>query len=256
MSESICLSIPRKEHEASLKTVNFVYETEFVKLKQPFQWSCYCAYLVTQGSGTIKMNNAEYKIGTDTLFFCFPSVPFEVLADSKFEYIWISFLRYGTDGILKELGINTSNFVFYELERVSAFWKESVRRTNKYNMCILTECALLYALSFINKEFENKYIDREENVFSQIINYINNNFYDSSLSVKKIAAIFSYNEKYLSYLYKKNMGITFSNYINKIRISHSEFLMKNDVLSISVIAEKCGFTDVLYFQRYLNVYEV
>ena len=53
MSDSICCFLPVKNEEAAVKTVRFVYETEFSKLVQPFVSPIYVVYIVTQGSAVL-----------------------------------------------------------------------------------------------------------------------------------------------------------------------------------------------------------
>ena len=89
----------------------------------------------------------------------------------------------------------------------------------------------------------------EENSFEYIIEFINQNLSDESLSLKKVAGIFFYNEKYLSMLFKKNMRITFSKYVNNIRIEYAYKLINDGNNSIKNIAKLSGFSDSSYFSK-------
>lgn len=254
MNRNICHFVPQTAN-ADIETFRFVYETEFLKCKQPITCATYCAYLVTAGSAILKMQSQEYTITKNTLFFTFPSVPFEILGHHDLEYIYISFSGTDIQIFLKKLGVNLSQFVFYNLENVTELWTTSIQRIDKYNISILTECALLYALSFI-KTASNQISDRiNEKPFSRILIYINNNFTDSDFSIKKVAVAFSYNDKYLSHLFKRNTGITFTNYLNKIRIQHAQFLIENGMKSVSQVSAACGFSDPQYFSKVFRNHE-
>jgi len=135
------------------------------------------------------------------------------------------------------------------MDKVTAFWKDTIQRIDKQNITILTECAMLYALSFLKTAAKEASDTTEETPFSKILSYINNNFTDPDLTVRKVAALFSYSEKYLSQLFKKVMGITFTNYLNKIRIQHSLFLIENGETTVSKLSAACGFSDPLYFSK-------
>ncbi len=248
MNQSICLFVPQKEG-AALETFHFVYETEFRKLKQPFKRPTYCAYLVTAGRADLKMQTDQHTITENTRFFTFPSVPFEILSHDRLEYIYISFSGSGIDLQLQALGVTPDQFVFHKMDKVTALWKDTIRRIDKQNITILTECAMLYALSFLNTAAKEASDAAEETPFSKILSYINNNFTDPDLTVRKVAALFSYSEKYLSQLFKKTMGVTFTNYLNKIRIQHGLFLIENGEISVSKISAACGFSDPLYFSK-------
>ena len=45
------------------------------------------------------------------------------------------------------------------------------------------------------------------------------------------------------------MGVSFSNYLNKIRIEQSKLLLKNTDFSIVEIAMEVGFEDQSYFSK-------
>ncbi|MBR4102382.1 MAG: substrate-binding domain-containing protein [Oscillospiraceae bacterium] len=54
---------------------------------------------------------------------------------------------------------------------------------------------------------------------------------------------------YFQHIYKKNLGISFNADVILARISLAERLLQNTHLSVSEIAEKCGYTDVSYFMK-------
>ena len=61
--------------------------------------------------------------------------------------------------------------------------------------------------------------------------------------------MFSYTEKYLSSLFKKNMNVGFNQYLNRLRIQYAIELIANNVKSVSRIAELSGYSDSLYFSK-------
>ena len=50
------------------------------------------------------------------------------------------------------------------------------------------------------------------------------------------------------------MGITFQDYISRIRLEKTEYLLENTALSISQIAGKVGFHSNSYFSRFFRKY--
>ena len=60
--DSICRFVPNKSGSGDIKTVHFVYETEFKKLRQPFFRPLYYVNLVTKGEGVLKFNNTECRL--------------------------------------------------------------------------------------------------------------------------------------------------------------------------------------------------
>lgn len=69
------------------------------------------------------------------------------------------------------------------------------------------------------------------------------------LSLKRFADELFLNTSYLSTLFKKEMGMTLTDYVNKNRIAYAKKLLKSTTLSIQDIAAKSGIPDIHYFTR-------
>ncbi len=85
-------------------------------------------------------------------------------------------------------------------------------------------------------------------LIQKVINRINLNL-DGNIALKDLADEFSTNRSYLSTLFKKETGVTFSAYVNQQRIRKSLLLLNTTNLPVSEIAAECGIYDVNYFRR-------
>ena len=85
-------------------------------------------------------------------------------------------------------------------------------------------------------------------IISQAIQHINAN-YMNRISLKKVANYIHVNESYLSKLFKQEMSISFTEYLNEIRINKSIELMENTRMNILDIALYVGFEDQSYFTK-------
>jgi two-component system, response regulator YesN len=56
-------------------------------------------------------------------------------------------------------------------------------------------------------------------------------------------------EAYFSTIFKEEMGISFSSYVNRLRVSMAKNLLTGTKLSLSIISGRCGFEDQSYFSR-------
>jgi two-component system response regulator YesN len=104
---------------------------------------------------------------------------------------------------------------------------------------------------FIKYLSENKqYIpDKIRNgSFRQILKFINDNF-NKDISLQSISQSFTINPSYISQLFKKELGITFTEYLTKLRISFASELLKTTDLTVGEISEKAGYIDYFYFTR-------
>jgi two-component system, response regulator YesN len=86
----------------------------------------------------------------------------------------------------------------------------------------------------------------------KVCSYIENNFYDSQMSLISVSEYIGLNSTYLSDLFRKKMGITFQHYLSKIRIEKAEYLLEYSNASITEITEQVGFHSTSYFSRFFR----
>ena len=85
------------------------------------------------------------------------------------------------------------------------------------------------------------------------INYINSNL-ENNLSVSEIANQLYVSPTYLSRAFKKETGFSIIEYINKLKIKHATFLLRDTALPIQDIGRIIGINDVNYFSRLFKRY--
>lgn len=76
----------------------------------------------------------------------------------------------------------------------------------------------------------------------------------ADLSLRTQAEFLNINSSYLSTLFKKEVGMTLTDYVNKKRIDHAIFLLNTTTMQIQVIARHCGISDVNYFTKTFKKY--
>jgi len=250
MSESICRFMPAKNDTSSIQTIHFVYETELKTLRQPFLRPVYAVHLVTNGSGTLRIYDRSTSLSPGCLFFAFPGCPYELDADDSFRYLYISFTGTGAARLLESTGVGPEQPVYPGFAHITEFWMSSIARVTAQNANILAESVVLYTLSFICSQSDTAArCCCRETIFDLIADYLEQHYTDPDISLKKLSGIFSYTEKYISHLFKKNMQIGFRDYINRLRIQYACQLLMENRYSIAEIAWRCGYRDALYFSK-------
>ena len=78
--------------------------------------------------------------------------------------------------------------------------------------------------------------------------YIQENF-DSPITLEEVAEAISLSPAYLSTLFKKEIGIKFSDYLISCRIEKAKQLLKESGESMQIIAEQVGYSDAKYFSK-------
>lgn len=82
----------------------------------------------------------------------------------------------------------------------------------------------------------------------RVITYIDTDL-TADLSLKALSDSLNINSSYLSTLFKKETGMTLTNYVNKKRIEHAVYLLSSTDMQIQNIAQYCGIPDVNYFTK-------
>lgn len=77
--------------------------------------------------------------------------------------------------------------------------------------------------------------------FRKVLNHINRSF-TSPLSFHEICTEYCINPSYLSQLFKKEIGVTFTSYVTNLRLQYAKELLETTPLRISEIAEKIGYS--------------
>ncbi len=82
----------------------------------------------------------------------------------------------------------------------------------------------------------------------KVLTYISTDI-DADLSLKSFSELLSVNASYLSTLFKKEVGVPLTEYVNRSRIRHAQGLLISTDLPTKTIAQQCGIPDIYYFSR-------
>lgn len=94
-----------------------------------------------------------------------------------------------------------------------------------------------------------EYLDaRHANVIHQSIQYLNTH-YSEHMTLEDMARKVYLSPSYFSRIFKKETGISFSSYLNRVRIEHSKELLRHQNLRLTDIALLSGFEDQSYFTK-------
>lgn len=116
--------------------------------------------------------------------------------------------------------------------------------------------SLIFELIYILVHSFSQKLDRKELQRNQknlerierIIDYVNCH-YTEAISIKEIAGVLGLNEIYFSRFFKANMGTTFLEYLNMVRLEKIYVDLLNTNMSIGEIQEKHGFYNEKVFRR-------
>ena len=86
------------------------------------------------------------------------------------------------------------------------------------------------------------------NRIREVISYVEEHFREP-ISLQEISGLLGLGREYFCRFFKKNMGISFLEYVNEIRVSHIYYDLVHTDLPISVLLEENGFTNQKLFNK-------
>ncbi|MDF2484073.1 MAG: hypothetical protein K0R46_241 [Herbinix sp.] len=95
--------------------------------------------------------------------------------------------------------------------------------------------------------------DNTEILIKKAVQYINDN-YNKKITLDDIAGYVGISKYYFSVLFKKEKDITFSSYLNSVRIEKAKQLLKNPQTTINDVVYEVGFNDAQYFSKTFKKY--
>ncbi|MBI9014796.1 MAG: response regulator transcription factor [Clostridiales bacterium] len=107
-----------------------------------------------------------------------------------------------------------------------------------------------------------KYIDRmqaiihngsRESTMTKILDYIGSH-YEKDLKLERLGKIFGYNSSYLGTIFKQETGMSYSKYLDSIRIEEAKKLLLEHNNKVYEIAQMVGYNSVDYFHGKFKKY--
>jgi two-component system response regulator YesN len=92
-------------------------------------------------------------------------------------------------------------------------------------------------------------VNKTEKLVEQAINYIYDNYQDSSLSLEMTSEYLNISVSYLSMLLKKIKGVTFNKFLVEVRMEKAKELLKFSNEKVVNIAMMVGYNEVYYFSH-------
>ncbi len=141
--------------------------------------------------------------------------------------------------------LNADTIVTFSISDVSQYIKEYKALSNcfLFNNKKLKQFQLFYGI------LERLDFEQSKKPLSLILNYIENNLSDTSITNEFLANKLGISEVYLRKLFLSNLGITPKQYILDLRIKKAKQLLADSNRSVTEISEKCGFSSVYHFCR-------
>lgn len=87
-----------------------------------------------------------------------------------------------------------------------------------------------------------------EDAFNRALDYVNENYMDD-VTLDSLAAYAGFSRYTLSRMFRQHTGSTFTQYLNKRRVTMAEDLLASTKMPVTQVALQCGFNSIATFNR-------
>ena len=132
---------------------------------------------------------------------------------------------------------------------------EEYKRADAYSEeAILCRMKLLF---FLISRHSNTYAEQGSGAVTRAVTFLRAHF-SEELSLPQVARLVAVSPAHLSRLFKKEVGLGFSEYLSLLRLQHAEQLLRQSGgETVAEIARRCGFADSNYFSvKFKKLYGV
>ncbi len=242
--------------ERNLSDKEYIFNPDL----KPLHWHDYFELeIVLSGSGKHHFNDTIYDLNAGSAYIVTPidfhSVVFDNSKDGN--VVHIQFDSYTMSDDVTRLITNSSSSItaHFEGEDFEYIKTLCAKLLDEFNgdrpdrmlmlRAVLEQLCILMIRKSVPIISPNRPKTRDETIL-QVVNYLNYNF-RSKVSLKDVADKFILNPNYLGEKFNKTLGISFTSYVNDLRLSYAMRLLTNSELSIKQISEESGFASVSYF---------
>lgn len=217
--------------------------------------SNYDIFSVISGCYTLIINERKYIAQAKDTFLLTPNCTFTIIAndDSVQLFYHFSVIYAG-----KKLSGNFDDFLLpHSFNFLIGLFKEYTDNCLKDD--IFTQTAIkpilkliLIKMIFLNEKNYNCFAKSMSKIYSNqildVLRYIHMNR-GVSIKISCLAKMVGYNENYFSTYFKKNVGISISNYIDNVKMNVAKELLIEKKLLIKEVAMELGFSDQFIFSK-------
>jgi AraC-like DNA-binding protein len=242
-NNNVCKFIAPKT-DTPLTVHHFVKETDATVSTSAHILANHVALLAVSEEGFFSLDGVPYPLRAGHLYFGFRGETFAFSGARTVEYLYIGFEGRRADELFARFGICPTARVAEGCKALIPFWRDALSRGTPANLDLVSESALLYAFSLLERNETSS-----DEVMRRVLYLLEEQFSDKELSLSSVAAEVGYHEKYLSHRFRLYTGVGFNRYLKNLRVKNAVFLMDNGVRSVKNVALLCGFGDPLYFSK-------
>lgn len=191
------------------------------------------------------MGTSDLSVSYYTLLFPLEFLSFQTMDDleTKFfrplrngQHFWQNQIK--DQSLKKELGPILDKLIQINKEKTG----------NYHLMTKILLLSFLEKLTAFHHPLSEASSSKQSIMQKELLLYLQEHFMEK-ITLDQLALEFHLSSKYLSRYFKEHFHLTFSSYLQHLRLTHAQKLLENTELSITEIALQSGFPNVSYFIR-------
>lgn len=181
----------------------------------------------------------------------------QALQEKYYEDAVQAFHQLLYSSMVKECTEQNRNYIRYEiLQKLIQYLKEEKTMDKQL---LLEECINIRVEH--EREFTNavsnilqKVLQKKENdSFAVLLEYINQNYQNSSLTYEEVAAAGGISKNYISKMFRVKLGMSYIEYLTLVRLDKASDLLRTTDININTVAEMVGYANTASFRRAFKV---
>lgn len=161
--------------------------------------------------------------------------------------------EWDVQGLLEQTELDSSCWPVEIKNRADAMiediYREYSRKASGWQLAIKALAdQLLLLVARDMPRCEKKPLNTQVQKLRGILEYIARN-YCGSITLSGCAQMAGFNPTYFSRYFKRHMGITFQEYVKKLRIDRAKWLLQADCQPVTEVCYQCGYQDIKTFNK-------
>jgi AraC-like DNA-binding protein len=224
----------------------------------PVVRSFYLIHLIVSGKGSYVARNTTYHLSANQAFIIYPNETTLYAADAEtpWDYCFFAFNGDYARELIERTGFRGGNMVITIPPEIAVPLAEQIEATAR-TLNRLSPNADLYALSQLVSFFAILADSHSDNIqpdaltrdfVRRAVGYIHFN-YANPITIMELSKTLNINRSYLYRIFKEEIGLSPSEYLNNYRIDRARHLLIESDMPISQIAMSTGFSTFSSFYR-------
>lgn len=248
------LSIPYFDFLEQEFNISFLGYNNFKFIKPIHHYrtqTFYTLHLVLEGSGTLLVEDIEYKPKQGDLFFIPPGIRFCYYPDNDhpWNYIWFELHGKNVLPYIEKMGFGKNNHlvscvdfpdISMTLEQIFLSHQKQIP-VGYYQIL-----SVFFHLLAANNSVQGQ---KNADIIDDITRYIRHHSLNHALSIPELCRTFHISQSYLCKLFRDTHQCSPKNYIIATRIQNACKFLETTSLSVKEIAFSVGYTDEIHFMK-------